>query len=149
LTPYITTQLGGGVINISPGIFTYALNGVLTLNTPNNIATLAYNRSAYPSYIGAGVPVTSDSLSMSAVQKLSANWELNESANYAHASGGSGLTAVKYNTYLLTTDLYYWITRIWSIGLSFDYMNAHQEFAGSNFNFNRYVGTLSLKATWN
>src|SRR5689334_21424202 len=60
LTPYLTAQAGGGVIVIDPGITTYALNASMTMNTPNHIATISYARSAYPSFVGVGVPVTTD-----------------------------------------------------------------------------------------
>jgi hypothetical protein len=149
LTPYMTTQIGGGLLIIDPGLTTYALNAALTLNTPNNVATLSYARSAFPSYAGVGVPVTSDAFSLTAIQKFTAHWELNELASYTHASGGSGSTAISYNTYVAAVDLYYWVTRIWSIALSLDYMNFHTEFAGATNNFDRYAATISVKATWN
>ena len=149
LTPYLTGTVGGGVIRIDPGLVTYAANASLKLNTPSNLATISYARSAYPSFVGVGVPVVSDTFLLSAIQKLSRHWELDENLSYAHASGGSGVDTIKYDSFFASMDLYYFITRIWSTGLSFDYMNFHQETGTTKSNFDRYVVTLSVKATWN
>jgi hypothetical protein len=148
-TPYLTTTLGGGGIVIDPGLTTYALNASMIVNTPNNIATISYARSAFPSFVGVGAPVISDIFSLSAIQKLGLNWELDETASYMHGSGGSGSTAITYDSYLAAIDLYYWITKMWSTALSFDYMNFQQEFGTSQATFDRYAVTLSVKATWN
>ncbi len=102
-----------------------------------------------PSFIGVGVPVISDAVSLTAIQKLARNWELDETANYSHSSGGSGPTAIAYNSYFAGIDLYYWITKIWSTALSFDYMNFDQQFGTTKSNFDRYAVTFSVKATWN
>jgi hypothetical protein len=147
--PYLITQLGGGVIIIAPGLTTYALNASAAINTPNNSASITYARSAFPSFVGVGVPVISDTVSLSAIQKLALQWELNEFAGYSHATGGSGPTSIVYNSYFAGVDLYYWLTKMWATGLSFDYMNFDQEFAGAKYNFDRYAITLSVKATFN
>jgi hypothetical protein len=149
LTPYLTASVGGGGIVIDPGVTTYAVNASMVVNTPNNSATLTYARSAFPSFIGVGVPVVSDTVSLSAVQKLALNWELDEFAGYAHSSGGSGPTAITYNSYFAGVDLYYWISKIWSTALSFDYYNFDSTFGTTNSRFDRYAVTFSVKATWN
>jgi hypothetical protein len=147
-TPSITAQVGGGIIVIDPGITTYAMNASMVLNTPNNIATISYNRSAYPGFLGVPVPLISDVLSLSAIQKLALDWELNETATFSHlASAGSGPVAITYNSYFAGIDLYYWITTMWSTALSFDYMNFDSETAGVKSNFDRYAVTFSIKAT--
>jgi len=149
LTPYLSTQVGGGLIVIDPGITTYALNASLTLNTPSNVATISYARSAQPGFIGVGVPVISDIVSLTAIQKLALQWELDETAGYSHASGGEGPTAIRFDSYFAAVDLYYWITKVWSTALSVDYMRFDQEFSGTKGNFDRYTVGLSLKATLN
>ena len=149
LTPYLTTTVGGGGILIDPGITTYALNAAITINTPNHIASLSYARSAFPSFVGVGVPVIADTFSMSAIQKLALQWELNEAVGYSHSSGGSGPSAISFNSYFAGVDLYYWLTKMWATALSFDYMNYDSEFTGTHYQFDRYAVTLSLKATLN
>jgi hypothetical protein len=149
LNAYLTSEIGGGVIVIDPGITTYALNASLVLNTPNYNATISYVRSAYPSFVGVGVPLVSDVVSVSAIQKLALNWELDETGGFSHASGESNGTAIAYNSYFAAVDLYYWISKMWSTALSFDYMNFNSEFGPSTSSFNRYAVTLSVKATWN
>jgi hypothetical protein len=149
LTPYLTAQIGGGIIVIDPGITTYAVNGSMTLNTPNNIATLSYGRSAYPNFYGVAVPLVSDVVSVTAIQKLALQWELDETANFSYASGASGPTDVSFTTYSAAIDLYYYLTRRWATALSFDYMNFTSESGPAKTNFNRYAFTLSIKATWN
>jgi hypothetical protein len=149
ITPYLAGSVGGGLIVIDPGVTTYAVNATIRLNTDNNSATLNYARSAFPSFVGIGVPLISDVVTLSAIQRLALNWELNETAGFSHSSGGSGATTTKYETYFGGVDLYYWITRIWSVALSFDYMNYHTEFGTSKSFFDRYASTLSLKATFN
>ena len=69
------------------------------------------------------MPIVSDSVSLTAIQKLARQWELDETVSYSHGSGGSGPNAIAFTTYIAGVDLYYWITKIWSTALSFDYMN--------------------------
>jgi hypothetical protein len=149
LTPYLTTTIGGGGIVIDPGITTYALNAALVLATPNNTATISYSRSAQPGFIGVGVPVISDSVTLSALQKLALQWELSETAGYTHASSADDPASVRFDSYYAAVDLYYWITKIWSTALSVDYMKFDQTFTGTEVNWDRYTVTLSLKATFN
>ena len=89
---------------------------------------ISYAGSASPSFVGVGVPVTSDIVSLIVIQKMAQQWQLAESANYAHSSGGSDPTAITFNTHPAIVDLYYWVTQIWSPVLSFVYMNFNQEF---------------------
>ena len=147
ITPYLTATVGGGGIVIDPGITTYSLNASMTLNTDNNIATVSYGRSAYPSFSGTGVLLITDTVSLSAIQKLALHWELDETASYAHGSSAGGGSS--YTSYYGAVDLYYWITRIWSTALSFDYMNYNQENGVVRSNYDRYAITFSVKATWN
>ena len=149
LTSYLTAQIGGGAIVIDPGLTTYALNASVMLNTPNHNATISYARSAAPSYIGVGVPIISDSFSLTAIQKIALQWQLAETAAYVHSSGGSSPATVRYDSYFASVDLYYWMTNIWSTALSFDYMNFDSEFASAKTSYDRYTVTISLKAAWN
>jgi hypothetical protein len=148
ITPFLTSTIGGGLIVIDPGFTTYAANAALVLTTPNNIATINYARSAQPGFIGVGVPLISDSVTLSAIQKLTLQWELNETVGYTHAFGGEGPTAVTFASYYAGVDLYYYITKIWSTALSVDYMKFEQNFSTTSVNFDRYAVTLSLKATF-
>jgi hypothetical protein len=149
LTPYLTAEVGGGGILIDPGITTYAANASLTMNLPGHRATISYSRSTTPSFIGAGVILRSDNILLTAVHNITQQWQLVESANYSHSTGGSGSSAVNYNTYAASVDLYYWVTHIWSTALSFDYMNFDQGFAGTKTTFDRYAITFGVKASWN
>ena len=148
LTPNLSAQLGGGGILISPGLTTYAANAALIMNFLNNSATISYARSAFPSFIGAGEPLIGDRFSLSAVQKIDRQWELHEAATYVHSAGGSGLNAVTRDSYFASVDIHYWVTRIWSTALSYDYMKFNQEFGSTTNNFDRQVITLSVRATW-
>jgi len=153
LTPYLTAAVGGGGIVIDPGITTYAANASLVMDLPSYRATISYARSAFPNYAG-GQTMIGDTVTLTAMQKIALQWQLNESLNYSHTSGGSsvgssGSTAVTFTTYSAGVDLYYWVTRIWSTALSFDYMNINQEFGTTHTNIDRYAVTFSVKATWN
>jgi hypothetical protein len=148
LTPNLSAQLGGGGILISPGLTTYAANAALIMNFLNNSATISYARSAFPSFVNAGEPLIGDVFSLSAVQKIDQQWQLAETANYAHSSGGGGLNAVTYNTYFASVGLDYWVTRIWSTALTFDYIKYNSEFGSVKSDWDRQVITLSVRATW-
>jgi len=148
LTPNLSAELGGGGILISPGLTTYAANAALIMNFLNNTATISYSRSAFPSFIGAGEPLIGNVFSLSAVQQIDRQWQLAETANYAHSSGGSGLNATTFDTYFASVDLYYWVTRIWSTALSYDYIKFNSEFGSFKRDFDRHVITLSVRATW-
>jgi hypothetical protein len=148
LTPNLSAELGGGGILISPGLTTYAANAALIMNFLNNSATISYARSAYPSFQVSGAPLITDMFSLSAVQKIDRQWQLAESANYAHSVGGSGLNALTYNTYFASVGLDYWVTSIWSTTLSYDYMKYNTELGSLKTDWDRQVITLSVRATW-
>jgi hypothetical protein len=119
------------------------------MNFSNNRATISYARSAFPSVLGV-VPtvVVADVFSLSAVQKLDRQWQLAETVNYAHRSGGSGLNSVTFNSYRAGVDLYYWVTSIWSTALSYDYNKFTSEFGSVTTDIDRQAITLTVRATW-
>src|SRR5215831_1374508 len=92
------SYIAGVTILIGPGITMHAANSTLILNTPNRTKTISYARSASPSFVGAGVHVTSDIVSLIVIQKITQQWQLAESANYTHSSGGSDPTAITFDT---------------------------------------------------
>jgi hypothetical protein len=148
LTPSLSADLWGGGILISPGLITYTANAALIMNFLNNSATISYARSAFPSFAGAAGILIVDQFSLSAIQKIDQQWQLAESANYAHSSGGSGLNAVTRDSYFASVDLYYWVTGIWSTALSYDYIKFNSQSGSLTNNFDRQVITLSVRATW-
>ena len=148
LTPNLSAQLGGGGILISPGLTTYAANAALIMNFLNNSATISYSHSAFPIIYGGGGMLIGDVFSLSAVQKIDQQWQLAESANYAHSSGGSGLNAVTFDSYFASVGLDYWVTSIWSTALSYDYIKFNSEFGSFKRDFDRHVIMLSVRATW-
>lgn len=149
LTSNLNAEVGGGVIQINPGITTYAANAALVMNFLNNSATLSYSHSAFPSYM-AVVPtvIVGDVFVLSAVHKIGRQWQLNETGSYGHRSGGSGINSVTYTTYRAGVDLYYWVNSIWSTALSYDYSNFSSDVGTSATSFDRQVITLSVRATW-
>src|SRR5215831_582967 len=86
------SYIAGVTILIGPGITMHAANGTLILNTPNRTKKIRYALSASPGVAGAGVPVTSDIVSLIVIQKIAHQWRLAESANDAHSSVGSDPT---------------------------------------------------------
>lgn len=148
LTPNLTAELGGGSIHIDPGLTTYAANAALVMNFVNNSTTLSYSRSAFPSFAGVPTVLVGDVFSLSAIQKLDQQWQLNERVSYSRSSGGSGLNALQFESYAASVDLYYWITKVWSTALTYDYMKFNSEFGSTNFRFDRHVLTLSVRASW-
>ena len=148
LTPNISAEVGGGGILISPGLTTYAADAALIMNFLNNRATISYHRSAFPSFVGVGVPMVGDVFLLSAIQTLDQQWQLAEFASYSHRSGGSGINAVTFDSYGASVDIYYWMTRIWSTALSFDYIKFNSEFGSVTSDFDRKAITLSVRAIW-
>jgi hypothetical protein len=147
LTPNLSAELGGGGILISPGLTTYAANAALIMNFLNNSATISYSHSAFPNFIGGGILI-GDVFSLSAVQNIDRQWQLTETANYLHSSGGSGLNALTRDSYFASVDIQYWVTRIWSTALSYDYLKFNTQFGSVKTDFDRHVITLSVRATW-
>jgi len=145
LTHNLRTELGGGGILISPGQTTYAANASLTMNFLNNRATISYVRSAFPSYANTGEPLIGDRFSLSAIHKIGRQWQLSETANYMHSSGAGGIDR---NTYFTSVGLDYWMTSIWSTGLSYEYMNYNAQFGSATNNYDRHVIMFSVKASW-
>jgi hypothetical protein len=148
LTPNLSAELGGGGILISPGITTYAANAALIMSSLNNSATISYARSAIPNFYGGGGVLIGDLFSLSAIQKIDRQWQLAESASYAHSSSGSGLNALTYDSIVAGGDIQYWVTSIWSTALSYSYTKFTRESGSVKTDFDRHVITLSVSATW-
>jgi hypothetical protein len=147
LTPNLTTELGGGGILISPGIITYAANAALIMNFLNSSGTISYAHTVFPDFINGGI-LTGDLFSLSAVQIIDRQWQLTESANYSHTSGGSVVNTSTRNSYFASVDMQYWVTSIWSTALSYDYMNFSAQSGSVRTELDRHAITLSIRATW-
>ena len=148
LTPNLRSELGGGGILISPSITTYTANAALIMNSLNNSATLSYAHTAFPGFAGTGAPVIGDIFSLSAVQKLDRQWQLAESASYAHTSRGGGPNALTYDSFSAGGDIQYWMTSILSSSLSYGYTKFTSESGSVKTDFDRHVITLSVVASW-
>ena len=147
LTPNLSTELGGGGILISPGITTYAANAALIMNFLNSSGTISYAHTVFPDFINGGI-LTGDLFSLSAVQIIDLQWQLTESANFSHTSGGSVVNTSTRNSYFASVDMQYWVTRIWSTALSYDYMNFSTLSGSVKTELDRHAITLSIRATW-
>jgi hypothetical protein len=148
LTSNLSAELGGGGILISPGLTTYAVNAALIMKFLNKDATISYSRSAFPSFVGVPILLIGDVFSFSAVQKIDQQWQLTESANYMQSSGGSGLNTVAFKSYVASVDISYWMTRIWSTGLSYSYNKFNQTFGSTQTEMDRQVISFSVRASW-
>lgn len=147
LTPNLVAEVGGGGIVINPGLTTYAVNAAVVMKFQTNSATISYSRAAFPSLGTAAQPIVANVFSLAAVQKLAQQWQIAETANYAHGSG-SGAGGLTYDTYFATVDIYYWVTPIWSTALSYDYMNYNTESGATTTAWSRQAITFSIRATW-
>ena len=153
-TPYLKSQLAGGVVLVDPGLISWSMNAELLFINPTYPVTLTYSRSAFPSILGQATPVIGNTVSLSASQRLSSDWQLAETANFSQSNGAtasndSGSNRLRFTTYRATVDLYYWMTRVWAAALSYDYMKFDSEFgSGRSFSFDRHAMTLGVKATW-
>ena len=143
-TQNLKTELGGGGVIINPGLTTFAANAALILSSQNNSTTLSYVRTAVPNIQGAAVVIISDIFSLSTAQTLSQQWQLVETANYAKGFG-SGIT---YESLSASVDLIYWITRMWSTVLSYDYMHFDSETGTTGRVWARNAITFSLRASF-
>jgi hypothetical protein len=148
LTPNLSAQLGGGGILINPGITTYAANAALMMNFLNNRATISYVHSVFPSFTGAGEPLIGDRFSLSAVQTIDRQWQLAETASYAHTSRAGGVNALIYDSFTGGGDIQYWMTSIWSTALSYNYTKFISESGSVKTDFDRHVIMLSIVASW-
>ena len=142
-TQNLKTELGGGGVIINPGLTTFAANAALILSSQKNSATISYVRTAVPNIQGSAVVIISDIFSLSAVQNLSQQWQLVETANFAKGFG----TNITYESLNASVDLNYWWTRIWSTALSYDYMHFDSETTGTGRVWARNAITFSLRAT--
>ena len=143
----LSAQVGGGGILVSPGLTTYAANAALMMNFTNNSATISYARSAFPGFAGAGVLI-GDRVSLSAIQKISRQWQLSESANYVHSSRAGGLNAQTFDSFNAGGDIQYWMTDVWSTALSYNYTKFTLGSGSVNSGFDRHVIMLSVVASW-
>ena len=62
-----------------------------------------------------------------------------------HSSGAGGIDR---NTYFTSVGLDYWMTSIWSTGLSYEYMNYNAQLGSTTNNYDRHVIMFSVKASW-
>lgn len=149
LTPGVNASLGGGGILISPSqTLTYAANAALTIKSLNNSATLSYAHSAFPSFYGGGGVVIGDVFSLGASQAIDQQWQLSQSASYAHTSNENNLNPTSYDSFVLGGDIQYWMTSIWSTALSYQYSKFSNQSGSVTTDVYRQIIELSIKATW-
>lgn len=157
VTSYLTSDIRGGVIivnsNVGSGLISWAVDAALTITDPNYPVTVSFSRTAFPSVFGQATPVIGNTVSLSASQNLGRDWQLAESANFSQSTGAttandSGVDRLRFTTYRGAIDLYYWVTRIWSVALSYDYLKFDSEFGRNSSQFDRHAVTLGVKATW-
>ncbi len=122
LTPNLRAEVGGGGILINSGqSTTYAANAALIMNYSINKATISYAHTAFPNFYGGGGVLIGDSFLMSAIQTIDRQWQLAETASYAHTTSGSGFNSLTYDSFTVGGDIQYWVTNIWSTALSYSY----------------------------
>ena len=149
LTPNLRAQVGGGGVIVSTGLTTYLANAALMMNFTNNSATVSYVRSVVPSFVGAGEPLISDRLSLSATQSIARQWQLAESVSYVHTSrAGGNNNAQTFDALIAGGDIRYWMTSIWATSLSYNYTKFTRESGSVNTDFDRHVIMLSVIASW-
>ena len=149
LTSNVSAQVGGGGTLVSSGYTTYIANASLVMNFLNNSATMSYARTVVPSFVGAGEPLIADRVSLSAVQKLSRQWQVAESASYVHTTRAGGLNALTYDSIVAGGDIQYWLNSIWGTSLSYNYMKFISESGSVKTDFDRHVMMFSVIASWN
>jgi hypothetical protein len=148
LTSSLSAQVGGGGTLISTGYSTYIANAALVMNFSNSSATMSYARTAIPSFIGAGEPLIADRFSLSALQRLSRQWQVTESASYVHTTSAGGLNALTYDSIVAGGDIQYWLNSIWGTSLSYNYMKFNSESGSVKSDFDRHVVMFSVIASW-
>lgn len=147
LTPNLKAEVGGGGILINMEQTTYAANAMLLMNYATNTATLSYAHTAFPTFYGGGVLI-GDTFVLSANHLLDRQWQLSETASYAHSSSANGLTPLTYDSFQGGGELRYWMTSNWSTGLNYSYTKFMQESGSTDTNVIRQFVMLSVKATW-
>jgi hypothetical protein len=151
LTPTLKSELGGGVIVIDPGLTSWTGNAALVWTVPNHSVTLSYLRSVFPSLVGTVTPLIGNTVSLSARHTLGRDWQLTESASYINSFGATPSTEagpgkVEYTTFIFNAGLSYSLTRIWSTGLSFSYLNYDSQFGLTTYAYPRYVVAFAISA---
>src|SRR5215467_6791202 len=151
-TPSLKSELAGGVIVVDPGLTSWIGNAALIWTIPDHRVTLSYARSVFPSVIGTATPLFVNVVSLSTTQELGLDWQLIESASYINSTGAtsstqSGSGKVEYTTYNANVSLHYWLTRVWSTGLAFAYLNYDSQFGATTYSFPRYMITFAIQAT--
>jgi hypothetical protein len=147
-TTNLKAEVGGGGIWVDPGLTTYAANAALIMNIENNQATISYARSAYPSYASVPTVLISDTVSLSAIQKIDQQWQVVERAYYSHSSGEAGADRLTYDSYGGEVGVEYLVSRTWSAALGYGYVNFDQRLGVTKTQFDRHVAMLSVRATW-
>ena len=144
----LRADLGGGVIVIKPGFTSWVANASLTMRYPNNLATIAYSRTVFPSILGSPTPLVGNAFTFSSIQTLSQRWQVGEIVSYTQSAGDLGPSKLEFKSYLAAVDVYYWISRIWSTAFSYDYIKVDQDSGVTKTDFDRQTITFNLRATW-
>ena len=139
------TQIGTG----TSAITTYLADASLEWKHEHGGATLRYNRSVFPSFFIAAVPLLSQVVTLSGTYSVSSALSLTGNANYATNESTSAQVPLKFNSYSTSISLNYIISRSISVIASYTNSQFRQSFAGSDFTFNRNVASVSLRGEWN
>jgi hypothetical protein len=122
-------------------------NAVLMWSDSTTSATLTYDLSAAPSYVGTNQPLLSQIASVSVSQVMFVPEFVGTlSGNYARATpyGSSTGPETSYTTYGVNCGLMYKITPKTFLSLNYSYMNSDSIFAGLPYAFDRQVVQVNL-----
>ena len=131
-------------MKFTPGS-TLAYTGFLNLQwTVENTTTIvSYSRGVFPSFFIAAVPLLSQTFAVAVNHKLSQNWTLSGSVNYAqNESIPSGIIA--FNSYGGSVNATYLITRTLTAKFEYTYNQFDTSFGEQSYSFDRNVVSISL-----
>jgi hypothetical protein len=137
-----------GIVSFSPrGGTQYLANGAVTWEQRNTTTILSYSRSVYPSFFIAAVPLLSQVVAASVVHRLSDNWSVSGTVNYARNESISG-PSLTFITYGATASANYQISRTITATAGYTYNSFDASFVGSGYSFNRNVLSVMIRSEW-
>jgi hypothetical protein len=137
----VTEFLGGG----RP--LQYLGSGMLSWQERSTVTTLSVSRSVFPSFFVASTALVSNVVSLNVGHQFTEKLTGSVSGNYAKNESVSGPN-LSFTTYSGSLNVNYLFTKRLTGTASYSHFVSNSSFAGTSFDFNRDVISLTVRYEW-
>jgi hypothetical protein len=149
LSPKLSFNVNAGVTQFLGGgrPLQYLGSGLLSWQERSTVTTLSVSRSVFPSFFVASTALVSNVVSLNVSHQFTERLPGSVSGNYAKNESVSGPN-LSFTTYSGSLNVNYLFTKRLTGTASYSHFVSNSSFAGTSFDFNRDVVSLTVRYEW-